>query len=134
MLFLIILIVVIICVIRIRNYSSKKINNDSKVKANFKLPFGNVTISNKEDDVSSDKLPDFTHDEREKMIKGDVKIITNVNKKVTKYVNGEKVSVEETNSIDNVSKKSINKCPNCGASIDLSQEECSYCGTKINWK
>ncbi len=132
MLFLIILIVVIICVIRIRNYSSKKINNDSKVKANFKLPFGNVTISNKEDDVSSDKLPDFTHDEREKMIKGDVKIITNVNKKVTKYVNGEKVSVEETNSIDNVSKKSINKCPNCGASIDLSQEECSYCGTKIN--
>jgi len=133
MLFLIFLIVVIICVIRIRNYSSKKINNDSKVKANFKLPFGNVTISNKEDDVSSDKLPDFTHDEREKMIKGDVKIITNVNKKVTKYVNGEKVSVEETNSIDNVSKKSINKCPNCGASIDLSQEECSYCGTKINW-
>jgi len=132
MLFLIFLIVVIICVIRIRNYSSKKINNDSKVKANFKLPFGNVTISNKEDDVSSDKLPDFTHDEREKMIKGDVKIITNVNKKVTKYVNGEKVSVEETNSIDNVSKKSINKCPNCGASIDLSQEECSYCGTKIN--
>jgi len=132
MLFLIILIVVIICVIRIRNYSSKKIDNDSKVKANLKLPFGNVTISNKEDDVSSDKLPDFTHDEREKMIKGDVKIITNVNKKVTKYVNGEKVSVEETNSIDNVSKKSINKCPNCGASIDLSQEECSYCGTKIN--
>ena len=110
----------------------KKIDNDSKVKANLKLPFGNVTISNKEDDVSSDKLPDFTHDEREKMIKGDVKIITNVNKKVTKYVNGEKVSVEETNSIDNVSKKSINKCPNCGASIDLSQEECSYCGTKIN--
>jgi len=133
MLFLIFLIVVIICVIRIRNYSSKKIDNDSKVKANLKLPFGNVTISNKEDDVSSDKLPDFTHDEREKMIKGDVKIITNVNKKVTKYVNGEKVSVEETNSIDNVSKKSINKCPNCGASIDLSQEECSYCGTKINW-
>ncbi len=132
MLFLIFLIVVIICVIRIRNYSSKKIDNDSKVKANLKLPFGNVTISNKEDDVSSDKLPDFTHDEREKMIKGDVKIITNVNKKVTKYVNGEKVSVEETNSIDNVSKKSINKCPNCGASIDLSQEECSYCGTKIN--
>lgn len=132
MLFLIFLIVVIICVIRIRNYSSKKIDNDSKVKANLKLPFGNVTISNKEDDVSSDKLPDFTHDEREKMIKGDVKIITNVNKKVTKYVNGEKVSVEETNSIDNVSKKSINKCSNCGASIDLSQEECSYCGTKIN--
>ena len=132
MLFLIFLIVVIICVIRIRNYSSKKIDNDSKVKANLKLPFGNVTISNKEDGVSSDKLPDFTHDEREKMIKGDVKIITNVNKKVTKYVNGEKVSVEETNSIDNVSKKSINKCPNCGASIDLSQEECSYCGTKIN--
>lgn len=132
MLFLIFLIIVIICVIRIRNYSSKKIDNDSKVKANLKLPFGNVTISNKEDDVSSDKLPDFTHDEREKMIKGDVKIITNVNKKVTKYVNGEKVSVEETNSIDNVSKKSINKCPNCGASIDLSQEECSYCGTKIN--
>ena len=132
MLFLIFLIVVIICVIRIRDYSSKKIDNDSKVKANLKLPFGNVTISNKEDDVSSDKLPDFTHDEREKMIKGDVKIITNVNKKVTKYVNGEKVSVEETNSIDNVSKKSINKCPNCGASIDLSQEECSYCGTKIN--
>ena len=132
MLFLIFLIVVIICVIRIRNYSSKKIDNDSKVKANLKLPFGNVTISNKEDDVSSDKLPDFTHDEREKMINGDVKIITNVNKKVTKYVNGEKVSVEETNSIDNVSKKSINKCPNCGASIDLSQEECSYCGTKIN--
>ena len=132
MLFLIFLIVVIICVIRIRNYSSKKIDNDNKVKANLKLPFGNVTISNKEDDVSSDKLPDFTHDEREKMIKGDVKIITNVNKKVTKYVNGEKVSVEETNSIDNVSKKSINKCPNCGASIDLSQEECSYCGTKIN--
>lgn len=119
---------------------SKLDHNHSTVKVNLKMPFGNISVSNKDQNIDGsedqngnlEQLLDMTNEDREKMMKGDVKITTNVNKKVTKYVNGEKVSVEETTSTDNIDKKAINKCLNCGASIDLSQKECSYCGTKIN--
>lgn len=147
MLIFIFLIVVIICLIRINKNRNKNMLNKSKldynhstVKVNLRMPFGDVSISNKDQNIDSsegkngdlEQLLDMTNEDREKMIKGDVKITTNVNRKVTKYVNGEKVSEEETISTDNIDKKAINKCLNCGASIDLGQEECSYCGTKIN--
>ena len=71
-------------------------------------------------------------DSQQKLDKGDVKVIRSVKKTVTKYSNGEKVSEAQTITTDNIDKKAVSECPNCGASLDLKQDFCSYCRTKIN--
>ncbi len=69
---------------------------------------------------------------KNKVLKGNVKIIGNVNKKVKRYKNGEIIEEEETNSNNIIDKKAVQKCPNCGADLDLDLDECIYCRTKIN--
>ena len=64
--------------------------------------------------------------------KGDINVVRSVKKVVTTYSNGEKVSEEQTLTTDKFDKKAITECPNCGASLDLQQDLCSYCRTKIN--
>ena len=123
---------------RIRKYN--KNNSDSINKfTHIKAPLDSYEISNSNNSFennsydSSEKVIDKLPDEiKECVLKGNVKITDNLNKKITKYHNGEKVSEEEINSNNIIEKKSIQKCPNCGASIDLSSNECIYCRTKIN--
>lgn len=135
----IIIISLLIVMNKVKKYNKSNYNSNISKITHVKTPLGNFDISNKESETSSntsdskekfiDKLPD---DIKEKVLKGDVKITDNVNRKVIKYQNGEKVSEEETNSSNIIDKKAIQKCPNCGASIDMNLDECVYCRTKIN--
>ena len=132
LLFIIVLIPIIV-IIGIIIIKSKKVITKNNIsnnissnysKASFKVTNHNgETITNingsKEDIIG--KLSD---DMKEKLSHGDVKTTT--------YRNGEKVTEEEIKSTNQIDKKAIRKCPNCGVSIDSNLDKCTYCGTIIN--
>lgn len=69
-------------------------------------------------------------------------ITVNLDIRIVRFINGKIVSNIETNSykfkrtvIEKELKNEINiiSCPNCGASVDATRGECSYCHSKVNY-
>ena len=128
------ILIIPIIILFIMLFASKIIKNNStgitkllqqdKTKLNFK-----ISKDNNSNEKFFENIPE---DVKSKVLKGNVKIVGNVNKKVRRFKNGEVIEEEETNSNNVIDKKAVQKCPNCGANLDLDLDECIYCRTKIN--
>lgn len=123
----IIILFIMLCASKIIKNNSTgitKLLQQDKTKLNFK-----ISKDNNSNEKFFENIPE---DVKSKVLKGNVKIVGNVNKKVRRFKNGEVIEEEETNSNNVIDKKAVQKCPNCGANLDLDLDECIYCRTKIN--
>ena len=79
---------------------------------------------------------DFT--DKEGLLNVKVKVLMRTIQYLNKSIKENRIEKEFTvKRVNNHSTKldseiNIKKCPNCGASIDLTKDECEYCGTKNN--
>ena len=140
LLFIIVLIPIIVT-IGIIIIKSKKVitknNISNNISSNYSKASFKVTNHNEEtitniNGSKEDIIGKLSDDMKEKLSHGDVKITDSSIKKTTTYRNGEKVTEEEIKSTNQIDKKAIRKCPNCGVSIDSNLDKCTYCGTIIN--
>ena len=123
------------------NRNNKKDNTDDSIP-NKKVEIINDKKSNsyvlhngkvvKEGLSKEEFLNTLSEEEKERFLRGDVKVTSKQIKKTTHYHNGEKTTEELENNETAYDKKAINSCPNCGASISLDYKECPYCKTIIN--
>lgn len=115
------------------NISIDNIPNNVKKSFSINTPLGNLNVSNSSKNINN--MVDNNNDnfnEKYRNIKGNTKITNKINKKVIKYQNGQKISEESTETINNFEKDSVQKCNNCGAPLDLDSDCCAYCRAPIN--
>lgn len=115
------------------NISIDNIPNNVKKSFSINTPLGNLNVSNSSKNINN--MVDNNNDnfnEKYRNIKGNTKITNKINKKVIKYQNGQKISEESTETINNFEKDAVQKCNNCGAPLNLDNDYCSYCRSPIN--
>ena len=68
-------------------------------------------------------------------VTAEVRLVYYKNKKITSKIKKDKYLLRQhNNGVESLKEGSnIIKCHNCGASIDITQEECSYCHTKTKY-
>lgn len=139
----IVVIIIVITIILIKQSKRGKTSDSNRMKkvVRFMTPIDDAQLSsnsfnekilNSNSDKEHGDLSKIIENYQDKMGKGNVKVTRNVNKKIVKYINGEKVSEEETTTSDLINKQAIKECPNCGAGLETNQDRCLYCRTKIN--
>lgn len=114
-------------------------SNKSNIKKtiSFNIPLGQVKVSNTSENINNNENYNIysnveKFNDKYGNIKGNTKITNKINKKVIKYQNGVKISEENTETVNNFEKEAMQKCENCGASIDIDNDICTYCRTPIN--
>ena len=52
----------------------------------------------------------------------------------SKYIKDEFILVRHNEEVENISKgTNMLRCHNCGSTLNVNDEACSYCGTKIKY-
>lgn len=119
----------------------KKIGIDKKAfYNNLNYDLRNYYYTNKSSIIDYDILDYNSFDYEE--INGELFVNVDLDIRLVEFIDGKiKPKLEKKKyrfkkvKVDKMIDKSINiiNCPNCGASIDVTKNECEYCGTKINY-
>lgn len=108
---------------------------------NLNYDIRNIYFSDSYEDIIDFDIIDYTNFE-EQQIDDELYVTVWVDIRIVKFVNGKIISKTENKKykLKHISKQieiesdiNLIKCGNCGASIDVTQNECGYCGGKNNY-
>ena len=114
----IVVVIIVITIILVKQSRKGKTSDSNRMKkvvrfmtpiedAQFSSNSFNEKILNSNSDKEHGDLSKIIENYQDKMGKGNVKVTSNVNKKIVKYINGEKISEEETTTSDSINKQAI---------------------------